>query len=504
MLETTGNDVILRLEGMNKSFTSTRAIVDVTMDIMRGEIRGLIGENGSGKSTLASLITGSNKPDSGKMYLEGKEYAPTSMIDSKHHGVSILVQEMGTINGLSVAENIFLGKEDYFSKIGHVNQSKMIKDSKRILTEIGAPDIDPADSVDLVSFEDRKLIEVASAMYSKPNILIVDETTTALSQRGRDRVYAIIRNMKAAGKTIIFISHDLSELELLCDNVTVLRDGHYIDTLKKEDITKDNMRQLMIGRDLSGHYYRDDSKEYFADEVVLSVSDVSLDTTLKDVSFNLHRGEILGIGGLTESGMHELCKVMFGAITPDKGCVTVGKEKTPIKSPPDAIRKKIAYMPKDRDQESIFLGTSIKDNIVMMSLDQLKKGPIITRNSENKLAQKHADYLNVKMQGINQLVKDLSGGNKQKIVIAKWLANNSDIFIMDCPTRGIDVGVKAAIYNLMEKLKAEGKSIIMVSEELPELIGMSDRILILRDGVLSAEFHRGKALSEKNIIKEMI
>ena len=499
-----GNDVILRVEGMNKSFTSTKAIVDVTMEVKYGEICGLIGENGSGKSTLASMITGSLKPDSGTMYFEGQPYAPSSMIESKSHGISILVQEMGTINGLSVAENIFLGKEGIFSKVGNVSKARLIKESRKVLAEIGVDYINPTAMIDTVSFEERKIIEVAMAMYSNPKLLIVDETTTALSQKGREKVYEIMQDMKKQGNSIIFISHDLEELERICDTVTILRDGHYIDTLAKEDITAENMRNLMIGRELSGHYYREDTEGTWDDEVVLKVENVTLGRTITDVSFDLHKGEILGLGGLTECGMHELCKVIFGAYKPDKGQVVATKNNRVIKHPWDAIKEKIAYLPKDRDQESIFLGTSIKDNIVMMSLDDLQKGGFISRRSEKKLAQKYADKLAVKMQGIEQLVKDLSGGNKQKVVVAKWLANESEILIMDCPTRGIDVGVKAAIYSLMEELKKEGKAIIMVSEEMPELIGMSDRIIILKDGHMTAELVRGPEVDERAIIGHMI
>ncbi len=497
-------DVLLKLEGMNKSFTSTRAIVDVSLEVRRGEVRGLIGENGSGKSTLASMVTGSLKPDGGQMFFEGQPYAPSNMIDSKAKGISILVQEMGTINGLTVAENIFIGKEGIFSRIKNVNRKKLSEESRRMLNIIGAEHIDPTAPVETLSFEDRKMVEVATALYNDPKLLIVDETTTALSQKGRARIYAIIEEMKKNGKSILFISHDLAELVQVCDTVTVLRDGHYIDTLQKENISIENMRRLMIGRELSEHYYRTDYSSSVDDEVVLTATDICVGDTLRDVSLELHKGEILGLGGLTECGMHELCKVLFGAIKPDKGEVRVAQGGKNINSPSIAISNRIAYLPKDRDQESIFLGASIKDNIVLSSLNNLKKGIYISKGSEKKLAKAQADRLAIKMQNINQQAKELSGGNKQKVVVAKWLANDSEILIMDCPTRGIDVGVKAAIYQLMEHLKEKGKSIIMVSEEMPELLGMSDRILVLKDGKITAEFMRSEALDEHAIIKHMI
>lgn len=497
-------DILLKLEGMNKSFTSTKAIVDVSLEVKRGEVRGLIGENGSGKSTLASMVTGTFKRDSGEMFFEGEPYSPASMIDSKSHGISILVQEMGTINGLTVWENIFLGKEDLFSKGGYVNQKKMIEEAKKALEKIGASYIDPCEKVELYSFEDRKMIEVATALHNDPKLLIIDETTTALSQKGRERIYAIIKERKGQGKSVLFISHDLKELELVCDTVTILRDGYYIDTLQKEKITQDNMRTLMIGRELSGHYYREDKYGSHDDEVVFEVNNVSLGDKLNDINLKLYKSEILGIGGLTDSGMHELCKVMFGAMKPDTGEVILKKVNKKITSTAEAIRNKIAYLPKDRDQESLFIGANIMDNIVLPSLDNLKNRGLISRKSEKQLAEENAERLNVKMQDINQLVKELSGGNKQKVVVAKWMANDSEVLIMDCPTRGIDVGVKANIYALMEELKKSGKSIIMVSEEMPELLGMSDRVVVLKDGRITAEFDRSEALTENAIIQKMI
>ena len=498
------NGVILEIHGINKSFTATKAVVDVSLQVNKGEVRGLIGENGSGKSTLASMISGLLKPDSGTMTLKGQNYAPSSMLEGRKSGISILVQEMGTINHLKVYDNIFLGKEDHFRKFGVINRNAMIEASKRILADIGASHINPTDNVDDVCFEDRKLIEVAMAMYDRPDILILDETTTALSQKGRKKIYSIINNMKEEGRTVIFISHDLLELEKVSDNISVLRDGHLIQTLAKEEITVDKMKHLMIGRDLSSHYYREDASCSYQDEVVLKVENVSLEKSLFDVSLELHKGEILGLGGLTECGMHELCKIMFGVTKPDTGKVTITSSNKAIKHACNAVSHKMAFIPKNREQEALMTGASIKDNIVLMSYDKLKTGPFLSKRREMKLATEQSKLLKIKMVNINQACMFLSGGNKQKVVVAKWLANDSEILIMDCPTRGIDIGVKAAIYTLMEDLKRQGKSIIMVSEELPELLGMSDRIIIMKDGRLSGEFRREPGLSEKTIIHKMI
>ncbi len=497
-------DVVLRIEGINKSFIATKAVVDVSLEFYKGEVRGLIGENGSGKSTLVSMIAGFQRSDSGTMTLNGKEHAPASMLDGKRAGICLLVQEMGTINGLTVAENIFLGKEDLFVKMGVVSKKKMNGEAQKVLEEVGAGYIKGSDRIDDLSFEERKLVEVAAAVHSRPQILILDETTTALSQHGRDMIYNLIETMRSEGRTVIFISHDLHEMMQTCDNVSVLRDGHLITTLTKDEITVDKMRQHMIGRDLSGHYYRADEASICEKDVVLRCEGITLGKVLRDVSFDLHRGEILGIGGLTECGMHELCKIAFGLIRPDKGSITMPVTGLTIKSPRDAIKGRIAFVPKNREQEGIMTQASVKDNIVLMSLDKLRKGPYISKKSERSLAEKGGEMLSIKMVNIHQPVATLSGGNKQKVVLAKWLANDSEIFILDCPTRGIDIGVKAAIYRLMEELKKQGKSMIMVSEEMPELMGMSDRIIVLKNGVITGELVRGEEFREEALIQMMI
>lgn len=496
-------DVILKLEGMVKSFGSTKAVQNVSMELHKGQVLALIGENGSGKSTLMSMVTGNLKPDSGKMEFKGKTYVPDSIIDAGNQGICILIQELGTIDGLTVAENIFLGKEGRFAKGVSVSSKLMNQEADTLLKSMGVTHFNAKTLVDELSFEERKLIEVCRAMYNSPEILIVDETTTALSHMGREKIYAIIDSLKKQKKAVVFISHDLDEVQNVCDSAFVLRDGQYIDTLYGEDVTPDRMRQLMIGRDLSGNYYRSKDAAYVKKDVVLEVKNIEYGI-LHDVSFQLHQGEILGLGGLTECGMHELCKIVFGAIKPKKGEVELTKEHVKISSPLVAIKNHIAYLPKDRDNESLFLMTSIKDNITVASIDELRKGPVITRKSEKDLANKAAEQLAVKMQNVEQLAGELSGGNKQKVVVAKWMANDSNILIMDCPTRGIDIGVKAAIYKLMEELIKEGKSILMVSEEIPELLGMSDRILIMKDGTINGQFGRDENVTEKDLIEKLI
>lgn len=497
-------EMILKAEDMHKEFGATKAVKGVTLEIRSGTVLGIVGENGSGKSTITSMVAGVYPPTKGAMTYKGQEYKPKSVLDARHHGIQYLTQEQGTIDGMTVAENMFLGSEDMGAKGGNVSMAKLIQSTAKILAENGLDYIDPAAPIETYSFEDRKMIETARSLSQQPSILIIDETTTALSQTGRAKLYDIVFDQKAKGTAVIMISHDLDEVQKLCDEVLVMRDGEYIDTLRGEDINPENLRQKMIGRQMDGSYYRADFECTYMDEVVLSVKDLSVDGIFSGISFDLHKGEILGIGGLSECGMHELLKTVFGAIKPTSGSVTLCETGETVKNTTMAVKRKIAYIPKDRDKESLFQATSIRDNIVTASLDKLKKGIFISPLSEKRMADREAQRMEVKMQRVEQMVRDLSGGNKQKVVIAKWLANDSKIFIMDCPTRGIDVGVKAKIYKLMEELKSQGIAILMVSEEMMELIGMADRIITMKDGRQSEELTRSADLTEAGLIQHII
>lgn len=497
-------ETILKAEHMFKEFGATKAITDVTIELKRGVTLGLVGENGSGKSTLSSMIAGVYPPTKGTMTYKGQEYKPGSVLEARKAGIQYLTQEQGTIDGMTVAENMFLGEEDRFGKHGMVDIRQINAHAKEILAANNLTEVDPACNIDAYSFEDRKMIETARALSKQPDILIIDETTTALSKKGVERIYEIIAEQKAKGTAILIISHDLAEVQHLCDEVVILRDGVYIDTLRGEQIEPDNMRQKMIGREFEGSYYREDHECTHEEEVVLSVKDLSVEGIFEDISFDLHRGEILGIGGLSDCGMHEVLKTVFGAIKPTHGSVTLCREDVKLSSTSTSVRHKVAYIPKDRDKESLFQPTSIQDNIVASCLDKIKTGIFVSPRAEKKMAVAEAEKMEVKMQNVSQMVKALSGGNKQKVVLAKWLANDSTVFIMDCPTRGIDVGVKAKIYRLMEGFKRDGISVLMVSEEMMELIGMADRIITMRDGKLTGEFTRSEALGEADIIQAII
>ena len=358
--------------------------------------------------------------------------------------------------------------------------------------------------IDTLNFEDRKIIEIARAMYTKPQLLIIDETTTALATKGRKILYNLIKFMYQEDKAVLFISHDLEELREVCTNVTVLRDGVIITTMNKEEMTINHMRNNMVGRELTGSYYRADFDGSYEEEVVLELKHVTSGAVLENFDLTLHKGEILGIGGLADCGMHELGRLAFGIDKPLTGEVIYSKTGVRVGNPTIAIDHHMGYVSKDRDKEALILNASILENIVLSSFNKLKKGVVISTSSEKKLANGQKEVMSIKCRDVKQRVQELSGGNKQKVVFSRWLANDSEVLILDCPTRGIDVGVKADMYSLMYKLKKQGKSIFMISEELPELIGMSDRILIIKDGKLAKEFTRSEDLSEHEIIEYMV
>ena len=498
------SEVRLQVVDMCKSFGITKAVQNVSFNVNKGEVHALIGENGSGKSTLTNMLTGIYTIDSGQFILDGKEVHPKNQVEANDEGISIIVQELGTLSGLTVAENIFLGHEDMFVKAGIKNTNAMNRRANELLEEYGFGRIKAASMIDDYNFEDRKLVEIVKATYFKPKIVVVDETTTALSQEGREELYKNMENVKSYGGTVIFISHDLPEILDKSDTITILRDGVYIDTVKSADVNEDDLKRLMVGREVSGAYYRTDYGEKISDEVVLTVKNVTVPGLIEDVNFELHKGEILGFGGLSESGMHEVGKAVFGASYDREGSVTL-KDGTQINSIPTAISHSIAYTSKNRDLESVVMNQSIGDNICLPSLNELAgPGGVLSGKKMKEFSNRHAEEMSVKMVNVDQFVSDLSGGNKQKVVLARWIGKDSDILVLDSPTRGIDIKVKQDIYQLMDRMRKSGKSIIMISEELMELIGMCDRIIIMKDGKISGELERSEGMNENTLIAKMV
>lgn len=497
-------EVLVEVKDLCKNFGVTIALNHVNMEIKRGEIRGLIGENGSGKSTVTSIIAGMQSATSGEMFYKGKPWKPQTSLEAVRAGIGIIVQEMGTIPSITVAENIFLGDYDRFRVGPIISKRKMIREARKALESIGITDIDPARVTSCYNIEQRKLIEIAKTMSHDPEMFVVDETTTALSASGREILYKLMRKAADDGKAVVFISHDLDEIMERCDTITVLRDGDIIGSMDKADYEPNTIKKMMIGREVSGDYYRSDMDGY-DDEVVLRGENI---TTMQDLlcfDIELHKGEILGIGGLSECGMHTVGRALYGLEDLVSGSVTLGNGKVKIQSAEVAFQNHIGYVSKNRDVESLVMNGTIAVNIQSTGYRANRGlGFFISGKKENEYAKLQVDALAIKCNSIFQPVSAMSGGNKQKVVFGKWLAADAKVLILDCPTRGVDIGVKAAMYQLIYNMKKKGVAIVLISEELPELCGMSDRLLIMRNGAVSGEFYRRDGFDNTKLIDCMI
>lgn len=505
-------EILFEAHHMHKAFGPTIALKDVDFVLRRGEIRGLIGENGSGKSTIMSIASGMQPPTSGEMFYKGKKWKPISMVDSQNKGISMILQEANSIPNISVAHNIFAGHEAEFTWKGIFLRNKMVRAAQEILDSFGVSHINAGDSINRYGFEDRKLIELVRCVTDQTEILVVDETTTALSYKGREILYQVIHRLAAQNKAVVFISHDLDEIVEQCSVLTVLRDGNIVGQVEEEELNiikkaqeKNELfkpvRHMMVGREMEDKYYREDFVPSRGKESALKMENLCVDS-IHDFNLELFCGEIVGIGGLSGCGMHDIGRAVFGLAKIKKGSVTVRGKK--ITSPLCAIRNGIGYISKNRDSEALILNGGIGDNISLPSLDMLSHHSFISPKKEKEMIDREIKELSIKCRDAKQYVSALSGGNKQKVSFAKWMAKDSNIIIMDCPTRGVDVGVKQAMYRMMEEMKAAGKTILMISEELSELIGMSDRLIVMKDFRVMKEFSRSKDLQQTDIIEYMI
>lgn len=501
MSSTSNQECIFKAVHMHKEFGPTIALKDVDFELHRGEIRGLIGENGSGKSTIMSIASGMQPQTSGEMFYKGEPWSPKTMLDAQNHGIAMILQESNTIPGVTVAENLFAGREKEFAKFGFINMKKMYRQADEVLKKFNITAFKGSTKINTLSFETRKLIEIIRAMEKDPDILVVDETTTALSFEGRQILYKIIADMAKANKAVVFISHDLDEIMDKCTHVTVLRDGSIIDTLEKSQFDAKKISTLMVGRDIGDSYYRDDFTATKLDEVGIMFKDICY-RNIKDFNLVVHKGEIVGIGGLSDCGMHTIGHIGFGVIKPAKGEVICKGQN--ITNPTKAISLNVGYISKNRDTEALILDAPIKENILLPSLDKISKFTFINPKTENEIVNEQIKNLSIKCNSSKTYVSKLSGGNKQKVSFAKWTANKSEVIIMDCPTRGVDVAVKQSMYKIINEMKKEGKAILLISEEMTELIGMADRLIIMNNYKIAKEFSRNKDLKETDIIEYML
>lgn len=496
---------IFEIHGLNKSFGPTHANKNVDFALKKGEIRGLIGENGSGKSTLLSQIAGIYAPDNGTMTIGGEVYAPASPLDAYNHKISMVLQELGVIGRLPVGVNVFLGRTGQFTRGGVVNLKAMNKAAAEVFEKWGLPmpplNADPG----AMLIESRKMVELARALSVDPNILLLDEITQSLSLNNRQVLYTLLKRLKEMGRSVILITHDVEEMIDITDTITVLRDGEVVGNVVSTETTPDEIKHMMVGRQMDGDYYRVDQKVDYEDEVVLRVQELTVPGELTDISFDVHAGEILGFCGLSDSGIHAVGKAIYGLSKISKGSVHLVEKDLDINTPMDALKNNVGYVPKDRDSEAMMIDASIRENITLPSLNELT-GPIgyIAPRSLKQLANEMVKKLSVKCIGINQPVSALSGGNKQKINLGRWLAKDLKLLILDCPTRGVDVGVKAYIYALMKEAKKNRIATILISDELTEVIGMSDRLIVMKDGKMNRVIRRDGEFTEQAVIEVMI
>lgn len=486
-------DVILTMKGIDKSFIGVHALKNVDFDLKRGEVHALMGENGAGKSTLMKVLTGIYSKDKGTITFEGEQINLTNPKEAQELGISIVHQELNMMNHLTVAQNIFIGREMMNGKL--INDRKMNEEARKLF-ELLNIDISPTAIMGDLTVGKQQMCEIAKAISRNAKIIVFDEPTAALTESEIEELFKIIRDLRSKNIGIIYISHRMDEIKVITDRVTVMRDGEYVGTLISAECTKDDIINMMVGRVI----YEDPKEKSNVPKnapVVLRVNHLKAGKMVRDVSFELRKGEILGFSGLMGAGRTETARAIFGADKIESGEIFVNGEKVTIKNPMDAVKAGIGYLSEDRKRYGIVLDKTIAENSTMAALENFTSGIFIDKNKEKKAAREYVDKLKTKTPTVDTAVINLSGGNQQKVVIAKWLVRNCEILIFDEPTRGIDVGAKSEIYHLMNELVAQGKSIIMISSELTEILRMSDRIITMCEGRKTGELSIEEASQEK-------
>lgn len=485
--------VLLEMKGISKRFRGVQALNGVNFDLREGEVHALVGENGAGKSTLMKVLTGIHQPDAGEIFYLGKPYAVKNIGESQALGISMVHQELNMMNDLTVAQNIFIGREMRSGFI--IKDNDMVKETRAIFDHIGI-DIDPKIKLGRLTVGKQQMVEIAKAVSRNCKVLILDEPTAALTQTEINELFRIMADLKSKGIGMIYISHRMDEIKTISDRITVMRDGEYVGTVDTDSVTKDEIINMMIGRVV----YEDPKthSEVPEDaETVLEVKNLTSGNLFKNVSFKLRKGEVLGFSGLMGAGRTEVARAIFGADPIDSGEIYVNGKPVSIKSPKDAVNLGIGYLSEDRKRYGLMLDKSVAENTALASLDKYIKFGIINDRKIKEEAQIENAKLKTKTPSMEQALKNLSGGNQQKVIIARWLIKNSDILIFDEPTRGIDVGAKSEIYTLMNELARSGKSIIMISSELVEILRMSDRVLVMCEGKKTGELDISEANQEK-------
>ena len=485
-------EVILTMKGIDKSFPGVHALDHVDLEIRKGEVLALMGENGAGKSTLMKVLTGIYKKDEGTITYEGKEIEFENPSAAQEAGVIIVHQELNMLSHLTVAQNIFIGRE--IMKGNLIDDAKMNEEAAKLFKKLNI-DIDPAETMGNLTVGKQQMCEIAKAISHEAKVIIFDEPSAALTETEIEELFKIIRDLRDKGMAMVYISHRMDEIKAITDRVTVMRDGTYVGTIITKDSTKDDIINMMVGRVI----YEDPKTQSNVPKdapVVLKVEHLNAGKMVKDVSFELHKGEILGFSGLMGAGRTETARALFGADPKDGGDIYINGQKVDIKSPQDAVKYGIGYLSEDRKRYGVVVGKTVAENTTMATMEKFMKGLFINKKKEEEVAWTHVKALKTKTPTVDTEVVNLSGGNQQKVVIAKWLTRDCDILIFDEPTRGIDIGAKSEIYTLMNELVAQGKSIIMISSEMTEVLRMSDRVIVMCEGRKTGEIDISEATQE--------
>ncbi len=484
---------ILQLTDIHKSFAGVHALSGANLELRPGEIHALIGENGAGKSTLMKIITGVHQPDSGQILYRGEPVTIANPLAAQRLGIAAIYQEATLFPDLDVAENIFMGHHPVRSLTRSIAWRQLYEQAAQPLQALGV-DLDPHTRVRGLSIAQLQMVEIAKALSFKAQVLIMDEPTSALTLHEVADLFRIARQLRDSGTAIIFISHRLDEIFELADRVTVLRDGRYVDTRAVKDVTHDELIRMMVGRTLDTLFPK---QEVERGEVALRVEGLTKEGMFENISFELHKGEILGMAGLVGARRTDVAQAIFGVEPANGGQIWVNGQPAHIRAPKDAMALGIAYVPEDRQQHGLVLPMNITHNVSLPILQEFATMGWVNEQTETEQAQKLTSQMDVKAAGLWQRARELSGGNQQKVVLAKWLLARPRILILDEPTRGIDVGTKAAVHQLMSTLASQGLAILMISSELPEILGMSDRVLVMCEGRMTGEFTRAEATQEK-------
>lgn len=483
---------MIQMSGITKAFNGNVVLENVQFELTNGEIHALMGENGAGKSTMMKILSGIYPKDAGEIKVDGQAVQFKTPKDAERLGIIVIHQELNMLPDLTVAQNLFLGKELTYGKTGVLKNRQMEKEAAELLSKLGL-DINPRTRTGDLSVGKQQIIEIAKAIASDAKYIVMDEPTAALTDREIETLFKTIHELKAKGISFVYISHRMEEIFAICDRITILRDGQYVGVRNIPETNFDEIVAMMVGRELGERF---PERKCAIGDTKLEVRNLTVNGLFQDISFKLRRGEVLGVAGLMGAGRTEVAQTIFGYRKANKGEIFIDGKKVSIKSPVDAMKYGIGFVTEDRKTEGLVLDFSIKDNIALANLEKCSSSGIVKIDKENKMVAKYIEDLKIRTSGPHQSAKSLSGGNQQKVVIAKWLGTDPELLILDEPTRGVDIGAKKEIYHIINQLAEAGVAILMISSELPEVIGMADRVIVMKEGNLTGEVNKEKMTQE--------